>query len=144
MYLALLDWALSTCQTFSLVWRKGFSFNRKAKEIEKKLKPFLISEKITNEWPGTTILAPSEDTVRYYNITPDSVEVLKKPKRVYAWLASDYPEDLTFYKPDKTPWFVSVAHENISYFENPDFPIEEAERKIPKIKLSEKEIEENS
>ena len=135
-YISLLNWALDTSQCFSLVWRDDFEFGETAKVIESKLKPFLIKEELTNEWPGTTVFGPPENTIRFYKVNEDSINILKSNTSISSWVAPDYPEDLAFYKSSNDPWFGSVAHENIAFFFGEDFNLNKAFEKIPGLKIT--------
>jgi hypothetical protein len=97
--------------SFSLVWRDQLPFGPSAQAIELELSPYLLREERTSEWPGTQLLR-HEAIVRHYKLCKESIRVLLKSTRLYAWLSPDLPEDLTFYMPDGIPWLTSIAHEN--------------------------------
>ncbi|QOX77503.1 hypothetical protein FY034_00610 [Trichlorobacter lovleyi] len=134
-YYLLLEWAKVEASSFSLIWRKGFSFAATAQEVEKRLRPYLIKEELTNEWPGTKICAPPEETIRFYRITNDTIKVLRTVTSVYDWLAPDYPEDLAFYNKECCPLFGSVAHEHLSFLFGNDSIVATAKKKIPEIAI---------
>lgn len=54
-YQELLDKAYQNANSFSLVWRAEFKFNDKAKDIEERLRPFLLEEKLVSQWPGSSV-----------------------------------------------------------------------------------------
>jgi hypothetical protein len=128
-YQQLLNWALEECESFSLVTRKGTESN-KEKEINKRLKPFLLEEIQTNEWPGTKVIGPPEHNLRFYKLDRNSVKILSEANSVYSWLAPDRPEDLAFYKENKCLWFGSVAHENMAFFNKPSFNKGEVQKRL--------------
>ena len=119
-YQQLLNWALEECVEFSLVTRKGSETDQE-QVINKRLKPFLLEETKTNEWPGTKVFGPPDHTIRFYKLDRNSVKILSESYSVFSWLAPDKPEDLAFYKENKYLWFGSVAHENMAFFHNPSF-----------------------
>lgn len=143
-YQALLKWSLEKCAKFSLVWRASLPFNKKAINIERKLKPYFITEIKANEWPGTKIYGPANNIVRFYKLTPDSIEILKVAGGIYSWIAPAFPEDLAFYNSEGRPWFASVAHEKMSFFPDPIFSQKEIIKNIGRIKITEKIINEDS
>jgi hypothetical protein len=143
-YAALLQWSLEECAKFSLVWQASFKFNTTAQNLERKLRPYLVQEEKTNEWPGTKIHGLPENIIRFYKLIPESAELLKEPGGIYNWLAPDYPEDLALYNLKGYPWFGSVAHERMSFFLAPNFSKEEVVNRIGNIKIEEKEINKDS
>lgn len=107
--------ASETCTSFSLVWQNGLRFDVAAQEIADALKPMIIKEEHTDAWPGTKLFGPMA-TVRHYRMSAQAVEVLKRPKRLYAWEAPACPEDLAFYR-NGAVWLGSIAHEKDSWLE---------------------------
>jgi hypothetical protein len=113
-YEELLAKAEKESDAFSLVWQDQIIFSQSADDLQNKLLPYLIKEERASEWPGTK-LTEIKATLRLYQTTSKSVNVLKKVGGVYNFLAPNYPEDLVFYK-KSAPWFVSIAHEKDSWF----------------------------
>jgi len=128
-YQQLLNWALEECAVFSLVTRKGTESDQE-KEINKILKPFLLEEIQTNEWPGTKVFGPAEHSLRFYKLDRNSIKILSDANSVYSWLAPDRAEDLAFYKENKYLWFGSVAHEKMAFFSNPSFNKGEVQKRL--------------
>ena len=114
-YEDLLDFAEEEFDSFSLVWRNDLSFNKSAWQVETDLRPHFISEFSTHKWPGTEIMG-GKAMVRTYEVSSDSLSVLRRVSSVFDWLAPDYPEDLAFYKNNQLT-FASVAHEGDAWFE---------------------------
>lgn len=115
-YQLLLEHALESYDSFSLVWRSGFKFKKSAKEFEESLKPFLHKEESKNSWPGTeTEGEPS--LVSEYLVTVESIRLLSVLKHPWCFEAPKFPEDLAFYKNGKVV-FASVAHERMFWYEN--------------------------
>ena len=113
-YQDLLEKAEKLSDSFSLVWQDDFTFNQSAKDLEFRLAPYLILEERVSKWPGTE-LSEIKATLRKYEVTSDSIEILKIIGGVYNWQSPSYPEDLTFYIAND-PWFISIAHEHDSWF----------------------------
>jgi len=132
-YLALLDWAIEDAFAFSLVWRDGFSFGSSAEELENKLRPHLIKEEMTNEWPGTRITSSPTHTIRFYLVLEKTIKLLRAATSAYAWLAPNYPEDLAFYYKNYEPWFGSVAHEQLAFLFGGVSIVATAKKRIPEI-----------
>jgi len=109
-YLSLLQFALNSRSTFSLVWREQFAFDASAREIDDALRVAFVREIRTSEWPGTVLLADFA-TVRFYQMSPETLLILGKVLRLYAWGAPERPEDLAFYADGGQPRLASISHE---------------------------------
>ena len=103
--------------------------------------PYLEQEYKTNQWPGT-ILMRHKVTVRKYKITPESLEFLKAPKRLYAWLGPDFPEDLAFYDSHDNCIFGSISHEKDAFVSGTAFAEEQLANGAPGLAFDAGEIEE--
>ena len=114
-YKMLLEKALAEFDAFSLVWREDMEFDDSAKQFEEKLKPFLVKEERTNCWPGTQVLYKSS-IVRTYQVSQDSIHVLKCVDSVFEYVFPHYPEDLAFYQ-DGMLVYASIAHEKYNWYE---------------------------
>ncbi len=96
-YRALINFACTECDTFSLVWQEGFDFTAR-----------------TDNWPGTRIVDRFA-LVRWYHLCVPTQQILKKAPGLYSWLAPDFPEDLAFFKQGEC-WMASISHEQCSWF----------------------------
>jgi len=113
-YAAVLRFALRQNSLFSLVWRDQLQFAGSAAAIADTLRPALVRQRRTREWPGTTILGHSA-TLRLYRMTPSTLPTLASAERLYAWVAPERPEDLAFYVGEDAPWLASIAHEQEAF-----------------------------
>jgi len=113
-YERLIDFALRHCDKFSIVWREELGNEKQKNEIAVNLNPFLISNISTNKWPGTEILSGTAE-VCTYKLTQETVQIIKRAKRLYQWEAPGLPEDIAFYTKDGEVWFGSVAHERMGW-----------------------------
>lgn len=117
-YNNLLDHALSECAFFLLVnYDEKKQLSQKGKEVLNELVPYLYRIETKSEWPGT-ILYGSGVPVHFYHYVQESVAALKKSASgLYQWQRPGLPDDLCLLRPDESPWLVTIAHENDSYFE---------------------------
>ena len=113
-YRALLAFAAGFSDSFSLVWRHQLSFDTSAAVLEGVLRPFLIKEAESSEWPGTSLIGHAA-TVRTYRLSPDSARALATAGGLFAWESPARPEDLAFYAPDGRCWLGSIAHERDAF-----------------------------
>jgi len=114
VYAALLHFALRRNSLFSLVWRDQLRFTESATSVAKTLRRDLVSERRTNEWPGTELIGHLA-TVRLYRMSPSALTVLNAAVSLYAWTAPERPEDLAFYVTAGVPWLGSIAHERDAF-----------------------------
>ena len=133
-YINLLNFAASRCESFSLVWRKQFKFEPSAYDIKHALKPFLISNVRTDEWPGTKLIG-HEAIVRRYRVTDESVGLLYPAGRLYAWHEPHLPEDLAFYSSGGGAWLASISHDEIAWFLDEALLPAEIYAYVPDIKI---------
>lgn len=113
-YLSLLEFALSQGCLFSLVWRDQLEFSPSAVVLADELRADLISEKRTEEWPGTQLLGHLA-TLRMFRLSTRSLQPLARAGCLYAWEAPERPEDLALYNGDGKCWLGSIAHERDSF-----------------------------
>jgi hypothetical protein len=137
-YDELLALATELCGSFSLVWRDQLEHGESAQEIQRSLTSYLVQEKRTDEWPGTQLLGHLA-TVRQYRVEVGSIQVLKRARGLYSWLAPDYPEDLAFYTPNGAVWLGSIAHEKDAWFAASPGLEAQVTRRIPGLKVSTRE-----
>jgi len=131
-YIDLLNFAASRCSSFSLVW--AFNFEQSTYDIKHALKPFLLSNKKTNEWPGTKLIG-HEALVRRYKVADESVKLLHAAGGLYAWLQPKLPEDLAFYTSDNAVWLASISHEGQAWLIDETLKPAEVYAYVPKIKI---------
>ena len=135
-YIDLLNFAASRCESFCLVWRDQFTFEQSAYEIKHMLKPFLVSNVKTDEWPGTKLIG-HEAIVRRYRIADESVKLLHAAGSLYSWLQPNLPEDLAFYASGDTVWLASISHEHEAWFLDESLRPAEIYAYVPDIKIKE-------
>ncbi|KAJ3050594.1 hypothetical protein HK102_012271 [Quaeritorhiza haematococci] len=109
-YRAILDFAAEHCHAFALVWGDQLPFEPPARELARRLQPWLCYERHAHECSGTRLLG-GKARVRYSTMTKASVEIDAKADRLDAWLSPDLPEDLAFYRSDGMGWLGSTSHE---------------------------------
>ena len=133
-YIDLLNFAASRCEAFSLVWRRQFQFEPSAHELANSLKPFQISNRSTDEWPGTKLVG-HEAIVRQYRVTDNSIKVLCSVDGLYSWLEPRLPEDLAFYSSGQISWLASVSHERDAWFSDRSLSLDEISEHVPGIEI---------
>ena len=135
-YRSLLTLAAENCPKFSLTWQDGFRFDDEAEAILTALAPSLVNDVRTNQWPGTTIVGRSAAAnVRFFSVSPMSLEVLEAADGLYAWLAPSRPEDLAFYGPDGACWLGSITHEQDAWLELPPSFVPTLQLRVPGLRF---------
>ena len=133
-YIDLINFAAVRCVSFSLVWRDQFKFEQSAYEIKQALRPFLISNDRTEEWPGTTLIG-HQAIVRHYRVADESVKLLQIADGLYSWLQPSLPEDLAFYASGDTAWLASISHESQAWFLDESVRPAEIHAFVPHLKI---------
>ncbi|HEV8136107.1 MAG TPA: hypothetical protein VGP85_15600 [Pyrinomonadaceae bacterium] len=134
-YIDLINFAARSCVSFSLVWRDQFKFEQSAYEIKQALRPFLISNDRTEEWPGTTLIG-HQAIVRRYRVADESVKLLQVVGGLYSWLQPSLPEDLAFYTSGATAWLASISHESQAWFLDESVRPAEIHAFVPHLKIT--------
>lgn len=116
-YKKLLDISFDICDEFILVRRHDMDFDESALRIIEFLGPFLIEMKKSSSWPGTTLLEQTADVYRYRTAKEAQKVLLDVSQSLYSWVQPELPEDLCFYKNQKS-WMANTAHEKQCIFEN--------------------------
>jgi hypothetical protein len=77
----------------------------------KELSPFLYMEKQSNKWPGTiTYGLPAK--LYIFNCNEKARGIITKSTNGWSsWLHPDLPEDLSFFRKDKSVFLSCVTHE---------------------------------
>ena len=116
-YERLIDYAIEVCQEFTLVcWSDVLS--ETANCVLNELNDYLIEIKEQQSWPGTNLFQ-GYTKVYYYHLNDITKEVLKNhATSLYSWVEPKLLEDLTFFKKDRKPWLISIAHEHFSWIDN--------------------------
>jgi hypothetical protein len=134
-YQALLRFAVSRCQRFSLVWCDQLAFHPAAWEVASTLEPYLVARVRTDAWPGTQLLG-HQATVGYYQSTPEAVAVLETAHGLYSWLSPLLPEDLAFYSSEGKLWLGSISHERDAWFQTEELSRAEILQSVPGLILT--------
>jgi hypothetical protein len=135
-YIDLLNFAASRCESFSLVWREQIRFEGSAYEMKYALKPFLVSNVKTDEWPGTKLIG-HEAIVCQYRVEDESVKILHAAGSLYSWLQPGLPEDLAFYASGDAVWLASISHEHEAWFLDESLRPAEIYAYVPHLKIKE-------
>ena len=131
-YLALLDFAAQHCTSFSLTWRDAITYHDTAVAIEIELHPMLLGELLTDGWENGRQHGTAR--VRSYKISDQSLSVLSRVEKLYAWRGPKLPEDLSFYK-DRDCWMVSVSREGYAFFDDASLTAEDLRLHVPGIEI---------
>jgi hypothetical protein len=138
-YERILDFCAVRCPTLSFVTRTMVRarLTPKALSFFDEAKPYVEREQLQVSWPGGGTLAGDANTVTYLTTSADSIGLLKRrSKSPFDWVHFDLPEDLAFYRPDGSPFFVVIGHERVAYFDASEGERAELERAIPDIIFS--------
>jgi hypothetical protein len=100
-----------------LVVRMPEPLDAGARTLLDDLRPHLVRQDWTTEWPGTRLLG-DRAWVGRYELTHDCVAVLAgAASGMFQWQHPALPEDLSLLRADGTTWFASTANERAASFE---------------------------
>jgi hypothetical protein len=117
-YAALLRFAQRQRYCVLLVTRLPECVNADYSEITEQLKPSLIQERESKEWPGTVLHGDTSALLRVYALSDASRQVLASGvEGLFGWQHPSRPEDLCLLREDGSPFLVTIAHEGDGYFE---------------------------
>jgi hypothetical protein len=133
-YRGLLQFALASSATFSLVTQHDMKANRDHDRCLDDLRSFLLEEREVSAWPGTQIDGTA--TLRRFEASPDALETLFSAVRgLYGWVQPSRPEDLAFYDSQGRCWLESTAHEHMGFVDDALVDVKSLSRMAPGIDL---------
>jgi hypothetical protein len=116
-YQSFIDHACKACKYFSVVVRTDFRYNASMSVLLEKLRPNLFKEFETRRVPSGEIHSAHPPVLKVYTTTPRSIRpVLKSVGSLAGWLPPGHPEDLCFYRADRSLAMVSTSHEREAIF----------------------------
>lgn len=104
--------------TFGLVWRDQLKASDSAIAVRSALRPLEVQHRKTDRWPGTELIG-HRALVIIYRSDPAALEVLRRPRSLFRWLAPEYPEDLWFASSSGELLLATVAHESMGWIFSP-------------------------
>ena len=121
-YRLFIDRACKTYSFFSLVVRSDLKFNPSIRAILAEMSPNLTQVINSRKLPANVIHSAHPAEIFYFTTTPRSIRpILKKVDSLFGWIMPKYPEDLCFYRSDKSLAIVCNSHENMAYFLDKNF-----------------------
>lgn len=116
-YVRLLEAGLEFCPMCLLVVRPHEELSRAGLELLAALRPYELSIKTTDSWPGTKLIgADNTAHVHCIALNQSTLDLLERATdRLYAWQHPELPEDLCLLRADASPWLTTIAHEHDAY-----------------------------
>lgn len=118
LYQQLIRLGRTHCATFSLVRRSRLGWSEEAARVVSELAPFLHSEQLSKQWPGTRSSQAAQ--VWRWTLTRESASILQTAEGLFDWQQPRLPEDLAFYTPNGAVWLCSCAHEGLAEWGSAD------------------------
>jgi hypothetical protein len=136
-YSGLLSAGAQICDSFGCVIRPGEPLLGSVADMLTALGPFLISDEMMSEWPGTRLLGKNDKArvLRYLlnGLTLDTLDAASD--RLYAWEHPRLPEDL-FLERGSVPWLTSIAHERAAFITMTSEEANALRSRLPSIELT--------
>ena len=134
IYSKLVDFLIKNCNAFILVKKDQLKFNENCEKIINSLKPYLINEYKSDEWPGTKLLG-NYANIYNFECNLNTSEILKNAcVGLYSWLSPNFPEDICFYV-SNDPFLVTISHEKTGLLNNIENKIVLFKNELPEIRL---------
>jgi hypothetical protein len=139
LYSDLITFALGLSQLALLVFRPEMDLTANGQAVLNSLTPYLESKEKSARWPGTEIFG-SEAYLFYFRLTLGSAHILQTATdHLFGWHQPDLPEDLCFFRQDRTPWLVTIAHESDAYLSLTDQELQQLSRALPELRITSSE-----
>lgn len=134
-YESLIDFCAGRCLKFSVVTNTRALPGLGVSSFFADARPYVEREQQQTSWPGGGTLFPGYScTVTYLTTSTESIALLKlRAHSSFDWVHPDLPEDLAFYRPDGSAFFIVIGHERVAYFDASDAERAEIEQAIPGI-----------
>lgn len=134
-YESLIDFCAGRCPKFSVVTNMKALPGPGVSSFFAEAKSYVEREQQQTSWPGGgTLLPGNAGTVTYLTTSTESIALLKhRARSSFDWVHPDLPEDLAFYRPDDSAFFVVIGHERVAYLDASDAERAEIEQAIPGI-----------
>lgn len=117
-YRSFINYAMSTCTSFSIVLCKDEdnSANYILQDFYLLVSSFVISKKSIYRHPDTGTCFSDADLIQI-KCCEDTHKILMKAAQIFDWNGSQFPEELCFYR-DRNAWFTCVTHEKLLFLLN--------------------------
>ena len=133
LYAALLDAALADCRFVVLTLPPRFLLSRQTRKVLKRLKPYLVEDKWTDDAAGAVQLGTRIHEFRYtYNL--HSATILKNVSdSLFGWRQPQRPENLSLRRPDLSYWLVSAGDQQSGWFTLTQLEWQQLRQAVPGI-----------
>lgn len=121
-YQLFIDKACKTYAFFSVVFRSDLRPNPSVSMILDEMNPNQLKVIHSRKLPMNEIHSAYPAQIFYFTTTPRAIRpVLKQVGSLFQWIMPKYPEDLCFYRADKSLAIASNTHESMAYFFDRNF-----------------------
>jgi len=117
-YWPFIKYAMSTCNSFSVVFEKDYHDNSKyiLQDFYSLINEFVINKKSIGQHPDTGTHFENCDLIKI-QCCETTRRILMDATQIFEWNGNECPEELCFYRDDEK-WFVSVSHERFLFIYN--------------------------
>jgi hypothetical protein len=140
VYRTLITFPLPFCSELVMVVNKPDGLSEYGRAVQQELRPFLIQQVKTSEWPGTILLKGEVALFRYRYDAGSAAILARVANRLYEWLAPKLPEDRSLLRPNGRPWLVVISHERDAYIDITDEEKAELMPKLPNLRIRHEQI----
>ena len=114
-YRTFLKYAMTTCDTFSLVYEKDNINNKNyiLQEFYFSILEYMLLKRKIVKHPDTGTIFCNSDII-YYECNKFTCDILQIADGIFDWNGNNLPEELCFYRNNKK-WFTCICHENLLF-----------------------------
>jgi len=136
LYDRLISFVAERSSTFSLTLVDVARKNVHALSVVESLAPHLIRSEETRVWPRTELMEGYTALYHTYRVAGAALAAIRKlSRRLYAWQAPDFPDDLCFYRPDGSYVLTTTAHEREADLDLTDSDYRQLQAELPELVL---------
>lgn len=135
-YVQLIEFCAKRSSNCTFALQRPQQFAESCRQFLDSLEEYRVEIASQTEWPGTKLVGFSAP-VYWYRLTPELIAVLKaKVSSLYDWSIPDLPEDLAFYRPDRSALLGTSSHEPFAFMNLTLQELDEFKREVPDLLLS--------
>jgi hypothetical protein len=136
-YESLIDALSSLSRYCSFVVREFDEKNHEIESFIKQIEAYEDRRDRVSEWPGTCLLQGETALLYTYRLDPKLVSILKSEvSSLFSWSTPTLPEDLCFYREDRSCLLATISHEKDVYVELSEDELSRFQTRVPEFQVS--------
>lgn len=134
-YGVLINALLTTCSWCSVVVRDFDQSNKRVQAVLQYLDIHRERTECVSEWPGTRLAHGGTADLHWYALSPALADILKAQGGLFSWISPDAPEDLCFYRSDRSFLLAAISHERDAFLDVDDEELAGLRQAVPTLEV---------